>query len=151
MKVETLQDYFAHIRYAETCFCRRNELFKKYSEYNFAESMFTTIQKICFFTILQASAEKMKLDGLFKIKFCNFEFFVGQQMLSECCLNFSVDPRDAMDSLYDINRNRNTVFRGVLKPPVLVPTLELPPIFIFLFVNGCSFHFEWYVLGSVII
>ena len=60
----------------------------------------------------------MNLDELFKIKFRNLKFLKGQQMLPKCCLNFSVDPRDAIDSLYDINRNRNTVFRGVLKPPV---------------------------------
>ena len=40
-------------------------------------------------------------------------------MLPKCCLNFIVDPRDAMDSsVYDLNRNHNTIFRGVLKPPV---------------------------------
>ena len=48
---------------------------------------------------------------------------------------FSFDPWDAMDSLYDLNSDHNIVFRGVLKPPegvvkppVLLPTLELPPI-----------------------
>ena len=30
----------------------------------------------------------MKLDGWFKIKFCNFEFFVGQQMFSKCAFFF---------------------------------------------------------------
>ena len=69
------------------------------------------------------------------VKFWNF--LMRQQMLPK----FSVDPWDAMVSLYDLNHDHYTVFRGVLKPPVLLPTLELPPIFFFLSKRRLIFYF----------
>ena len=36
-------------------------------------------------------------------------------MLSKCCPNFTVDPWDTLDSLYDLNCNHITVFHGGTK------------------------------------
>ena len=36
-------------------------------------------------------------------------------MLPKCCPNFTVDPWDTLDSLYDLNCNHITVFHGGTK------------------------------------